>query len=274
MNAEIYFFSGTGNSYAVARDLSNRIQGKLIPAASLIHRESISSDAEVIGFVFPVYDFKPPGLIIECVNKFEDMDSKYIFAVCTYGIAPLKAIKVLDESVRENGGRLSSGFTVKMPHNGLGCGSFSQAHHEQMFEDWNRRLEEIGEYVNSGKEGRLETSSVVSSLILSGVLVRRVPFFVKLLKQVMMNGWDSLAFISNERCDGCGICKMVCPVDNIGIIDDRPSWSDHCVSCFACYHWCPKDAIQCGNSNMKMRQYHHPEARVVDIINQKDIGNQ
>jgi Pyruvate/2-oxoacid:ferredoxin oxidoreductase delta subunit len=271
MSAEIYFFSGTGNSFVVARDLSNKIQGTLIPAVSLIHRDSIRSDADVIGFVFPIYDFKPPGLVIECVKKIEGLDSKYIFTVCTYGIAPLKAIRVFDESLRANGGRLSSGFAVKMPHNGLGSGSFSQARHEQMFEDWKARLEEISEYVNSGKEGTLETSKVFSSLILSGVMIRRIPFLLKLSKQVMMKGWDSLAFVSNERCDGCGICKKVCPVDNIEIIDGKPLWSDHSVNCFACYHWCPKAAIQCGNSNMNIRQYHHPEARAVDIIRQKDV---
>ncbi len=273
MSAEIYFFSGTGNSLVVARDLSEKVQGTLIPAASLMHRDNITSEAAVIGFVFPIYDFKPPGLIIECVNKFKDLDSKYIFAVCTYGIAPLKAIKVFDESVRASGGKLASGFAVKMPHNGLGCGSFSQVQHDQMFEDWKRRREEISEYLNSGKEGTLEGSKVFSSLILSGVLVRRIPFFVRLLKQVMMKGWGSLGFVTNEGCDGCGICKRVCPVDNIDIIDGKPSWSDHCINCFACYHWCPKDAVQFGNANMKMSHYHHPEVRVADIIRQKDVGN-
>ena len=274
MSAEIYFFSGTGNSFVVAEDLSSRLQGTLIPAASLTHRENISSDADVIGFVFPIYDFKPPELVVDCVKKFEGLDSKYIFAVCTYGIAPLKAIKVFDESIRAKGGRLSSGFAVRMPHNGLGAGTFSHAQHERMFEVWKRKLEEISEYVNSGKEGTLEKSNMFSSLILSGALIRRIPFLLRLSKQVMTKGWDSLAFISNERCDGCGICKKVCPVDNIEIIDGKPSWSDHCVNCFACYHWCPKDAIQFGNSNMKIRQYHHPEARVVDIIGQKDAGNE
>lgn len=270
MTTEIYFFSGTGNSLVVARDLSDKIQGTLVPLVSLRHRARISSDAEAIGFVFPIYDFKPPGLVAEFVKKFEGLGSKYVFGVCTYGIAPLKAIKVFDESVRAGGGRLSSGFAVRMPHNGLGSGSFSQAQHERMFEDWKGRLEDISECVNSREERALETSNAFSSLILSGVMVRRIPFLVKLAKQVMMKGWDSLAFISNERCDGCGICEKVCPVDNIEIIGGRPAWSDHSVSCFACYHWCPKGAIQLENSNMNIRQYHHPEARAVDIIKQKN----
>jgi len=272
MTAEIYFFSGSGNSFVVARDLAEKLEAELIPAACLIGQDSISTDADIIGFVFPIYDFKPPGLMTELVKGFENLDSKYVFAVCTYGIAPLKAITVFDESVRANGGILSAGFAVKMPHNGLGSSSFSQAQHEIMFEDWKTRLEEISEYINSGKEGTLETSNVFSSLMFSGVLVRRIPFLVKLAKQVMVKGWDSLALISNERCDGCGICKKVCPVDNIEIVDNKPSWSDHSVGCFACYHWCPKDAIQFGHTNMNTRQYHHPEAKMTDIMKQKAVS--
>lgn len=274
MSTEVYYFSGTGNSFIVARDLSDKIDGTLIPAVSLLHRDSVSTDADTVGFVFPIYDFKPPELVIECVKKFTGIDSKYVFAVCTYGIAPLKAIKVFDESVRANGGRLSSGFAVRMPHNGLGSGSIPQASHEQMFGDCRARLEEISEYINSHKEGTLETSKVFSSLILSGVMIRQTPFLLKLAKQVIGQGWDSLAFVSNERCDGCGICAKICPVDNIEIIDGKPSWSDHSINCFACYHWCPKNAIQLGYSSMNMRQYHHPEARVADMIKQKDASDQ
>lgn len=273
MSVEICFFSGTGNSFVVARDLAGKMEGALVPAASLMHRESIRSDADAIGFVFPIYDFKPARPIIECVEKFENLAAKYVFAVCTYGISPLKAIDVFDESVREKGGRLSAGFAVKMPHNGLGSGTFSQAQHERMFEDWSARLEGIAECVNSRTEGGLERSSVFSSLILSGVVLKRIPFLVRLSRQVMMKGWDSLAFTSNERCDGCGICKRVCPVDNIEIVDGKPVWSDHSVNCFACYHWCPRNAIQLGNSDLNVRQYHHPEARVVDMVRQKDGGD-
>jgi len=88
-----------------------------------------------------------------------------------------------------------------------------------------------------------------------------------------MKGWKSLAFISNEKCDGCGICKKICPVDNIEIVDNKPSWSNHCEGCFACFHWCPKEAIQFGNTNMNIKQYHHPEAKIVDIMKQKTNVN-
>jgi len=273
MSKEIYYFSGSGNSFAVARDIAEKINAKLIPMASLIDQKNINTDADIIGFVFPIYDFKPPRLVIEFVKKLKNINLKYIFAVCTYGIVPLKVIKFFDQLIQSNGGRLSLGFAVKMPHNGLGSSSFSQAQHEIMFKNWKAKLDDISEYIIIGKKGKLETSDIFFSLILSGIYIKRIPFIMKLLKQVIMKGWKSLAFISNEKCDGCGICKNICPVDNIEMIDNKPSWSNHCEGCFACFHWCPKEAIQLGNTNMNIKQYHHPETKIVDIMKQKENVN-
>jgi len=273
MSKEIYYFSGSGNSFAVARDIAEKINAKLIPMASLIDQNNINTDADIIGFVFPIYDFKPPRLVIEFVKKLKNINLKYIFAVCTYGIAPLKVIKFFDQLIQSNGGRLSLGFAVKMPHNGLGSSSFSQAQHEIMFKNWKAKLDDISEYIIIGKKGKLETSDIFFSLILSGLFIKRIPFIMKLLKQAIMKGWKSMAFISNEKCDGCGICKNICPVDNIEMIDNKPSWSNHCEGCFACFHWCPKEAIQLGNTNMNIKQYHHPETKIVDIMKQKENVN-
>lgn len=63
MNIEIYYFSGTGNSLAVARDLAAKLNARLIPITTVMDRESIETDAERIGIVFPLYDFKPPTWI-------------------------------------------------------------------------------------------------------------------------------------------------------------------------------------------------------------------
>ena len=127
---------------------------------SIINQNSINTDADIIGFVFPIYDFKPPRLVIEFVKKLKNLNLKYIFAVCTYGIAPLKAIKFFDQLIQSKGGKLSLGFAVKMPHNGLGSNSFSQAQHEIMFKNWKTKLEVISKYIITGKKGKFETSNI------------------------------------------------------------------------------------------------------------------
>jgi len=61
MSTEIYYFSGTGNSFYVAKELQKRmIDSKLIPIVSLLKREIIDVHGETVGFVFPLHAMTVP----------------------------------------------------------------------------------------------------------------------------------------------------------------------------------------------------------------------
>ena len=73
----------------------------------------------------------------------------------------------------------------------------------------------------------------------------------------------------DEKCDNCGICEDVCPVDNIKFSKSKspgPTWQHHCINCLACYHHCPQEAIQLGKEE-QMQRYRHPEISLEEIIN-------
>jgi ferredoxin len=270
MSTEIYYFSGTGNSLSVARDIAATIDGRLIPVVSLLKQETITANADVIGIVFPVYDFKPPPIVLGFIRRLSELDSKYLFAVGTYGVMPYKAMKILDKEIRNCGGRLSLGFVVQMPHNAIGYRTISIDEQNEMFENWKRKLEVIAEYVRTRKKGILETRNVLIHFVFSGLIFRALPSLLALAWHITAKGWKSLEFVSDEKCDGCGICMKICPVDNIEMIDNRPSWSNHCASCFACLQWCPKESIQAGSMTVNMKRYHHPHVKISDIMKQKE----
>jgi NAD-dependent dihydropyrimidine dehydrogenase PreA subunit len=52
--------------------------------------------------------------------------------------------------------------------------------------------------------------------------------------------------IDNEKCDGCGFCTEVCPVDVIRLDGDRKPYIKYqeCWYCGACEKDCPKSAIK------------------------------
>jgi ferredoxin len=273
MSTEIYYFSGTGNSLSVARDIAETTNGKLIPVASVVKQEKINTSADIIGIVFPVHDFKPPLIVLECIRRLSEIDSKYLFAVGTYGVMPLNAMKILDKEIRACGGRLSLGFVVQMPHNAIGYKTITIDEQNKMFRNWKRKLEVITEYVHSRKKSIVETRNILFHFVFSGLIFKVLPSLLPLIWHITVKGWKSLAFISDEKCDGCGICMRICPVDNIEMIDNRPSWSNHCASCFACLQWCPKEAIQAGTITVNMKRYHHPHVKISDIMKQKEIVN-
>jgi len=262
---EIYYFSGTGNSLAVARDMAESLDAGLIPVTSMLNQEHIHSEAADIGFVFPIYDFKPPGVVEAFIQKLENVDTKYLFAVCTYGIAPAGSLKHLDEVIRSCGGYLSGGFAVGMPHSGVGGGALTQAERESMLENWKGRCEAMCEYISARKEGAIESGNLLLGFFHPRIL-RMMPSAFNLLLRMVLKGADSLALTASEACNGCGICASICPMKNIELVDDRPVWSDNCAGCFACLHWCPKEAISLGGLDMNIKPYHHPDVKISDMM--------
>ena len=48
-----------------------------------------------------------------------------------------------------------------------------------------------------------------------------------------------------SKCDACGSCVEVCPVEAITILDDHHAVIDpeECIECLACIDECPNEAI-------------------------------
>ncbi|MBL7084656.1 MAG: 4Fe-4S binding protein [Candidatus Omnitrophica bacterium] len=49
--------------------------------------------------------------------------------------------------------------------------------------------------------------------------------------------------INLEKCDGCGKCVEVCPVDAIKVEKEKAVVNDECVDCGTCVEECPNKAI-------------------------------
>lgn len=168
----IYYFSGTGNSYAVARDISEKLDGKMIPIAKLESSENIRVSENILGLVFPDYHSSLPNIVRRFINKLEDIQEIYVFGVCTYGGAgPGLTMMNLKEAIKNRQGELAAGFAVRMPYNyiipSLNFGNpiirvklntESQEKQQTKFSEWNKRLEEIVKFVEQRETGFFEAS--------------------------------------------------------------------------------------------------------------------
>lgn len=287
---EIYYFSGTGNSFAVARDIAQKTSGKLISIATVMDIGVIRPNSDVIGIVFPVYFawFGGIPLVLErFAKKLEGIEGKYIFAVCTYGNGTGPALAELSKLIEIRGGEVNAGFAVQMPYNyvmGSKLRTINTEKQQELFNIWKKKLEIICECVNTNKTCELETN-VSSAKGLIGLLLRMIKTSTK-LKQLYKSylqkqaGFSKICdvpftqilplmaknFHADEKCDGCGTCKKVCSVYNIGMSNNKPYWGHQCEQCFACLHWCPKGAIQFGTET-EGKRYHHPDVMLSDLIN-------
>ena len=281
MKTEIYYFSGTGNSLTVARDFADKSDGKSISMATVVNRESVSTGADVIGIVFPVYHGGVPNIVGRFISRMDDINNKYIFGVCTYGDEPGIAMKYLSRTIESRGGKLASGFAVKMPYNYIDFSrslrEVSVEEQQEMFKGWRKKLESIHKSVDARETGRFETSletlsKMVDTLRLREIVGKRV--WLKragFVEHTDLTFWECIqlmdsGFQYDEECNGCDICSKVCPVSNIKMIDNRPSWQHRCEQCFACLQWCPKEAIQFGSRTSGGKRYHHPDVKISDML--------
>lgn len=279
---EIYYFSGTGNSLVVARDIAEKMEGDLISIPSVIDKESITTDADIIGIVFPVYylgTVNIPLVVQRFVMKLDNISTKYIFAICTYGGGSGSTLTILDEMIQASSGHLSAGFGVQMPQNAFRKPFENKA---KLYKNWKeKKLPFIYEEVQAKKEGRFDNDGLFIGFTVT--IIEKMtklnflkPFFINPMKSTAKVSKDSnltmseliplmdRSYNTDENCTGCSTCSKVCHVHNIKMIDDKPVWQHHCENCLACIKWCPKKAIH-GYGELP-EGYHHPDVNVSDML--------
>ena len=50
--------------------------------------------------------------------------------------------------------------------------------------------------------------------------------------------------VNKDKCDACGSCAEVCPVDAIKIESTAVINEDECIDCGTCVDECPKEALE------------------------------
>lgn len=266
----IYYFSGTGNSLRTAVRIAEGIGGAEIVSVRCDAEAVPARDADVIGFVCPVYEWDMPGTMKEFVKRLAVNPNAYIFMVATYVAIHGRAFETMEQILSVKKAHLSYGYALRCVASQ--CTAYAPFPPEKLMIPYMER--------NMGRITREISERKNRAYPTMGWLARKL--YPKLMTPYMEveKEYDK-GFYTDERCVGCESCSKVCPTQNITFRQGHPVWNHHCHGCMACVAYCPTKAIQFKTPEAyrqlntvitrklclpkKRKRYHNPFIKAADL---------
>jgi Flavodoxins len=253
MSTTIYYFTGTGNSLTVAKDIATNLEdAEIIRICQNTLDGDLKPDSQNVGIITPVYFSGPPVIVKDFIEKLQVEKDAYIFAVATYGDSVAIVFSQIKKLLERKGLKLSGAFGVRMPHNFHA--PISPEKQEEYFKNEKEMTALIANNVKNNDN--VLTKSYAIKNITSGIIYNLT----------QRSGNFDKNFTIDDQCIGCTTCAKVCPANNIVMKDGKPQWQhkNKCQLCVACLQWCPKQAIQYGKT--KIPSYRHPNIKTNDLF--------
>lgn len=254
---QIYYYSATGNSLYVARFLEKFLPDTEIHSIpEALSRESISIEAECVGFVFPMHYFGLPLQVEEFLERLTLHDAQYVFAIATCGV-PYWGRPFMDAEAilaRKNQ-HINASWYLRLVSNYLP--------HRDTAADWRIRIRawlaerKLHKICNNIKNKQAHDTWQ----ILKGFCLRYHEEWRNRRQRI-----DESFICDRVKCTSCGICEGICPVNNIKRPEGFPVWQHQCVECLGCLHACPTEAIDYGEITKGRHRYRHKDIKRTDLL--------
>ncbi len=264
MKRIVFYFSATGNSLYVARQLAGE-SGEALSIPHLQKEGKLEFEADEIGIVQPLYGHMPPNIVREFISKAK-LKAGYFFTIFTFGMRKCSVVEVWDRESREAGYPMDYINTVLMADNWLH--HFDMTEQKMMDKHIPEQLSAIQQDLDNHRHWLQPTTNEERD-IHSG--------FLKMAHLTEQEGFRMDAherFAVNDDCIHCGICTKVCPRGNWSLRESRAQAEGVCDYCLACIHNCPKKTIHFNTSENPLltpevnpnARYRNPLVSVADII--------
>ena len=242
----ILYFTGTGNSGYVADRLAEALGEDEFSMNDAIREGRIESiEAERLIFVVPTYAWKIPRIVEEWIRKvsFANETPSWFVMTCggSIGGAPsYNSALCADKNLKYMGT-----WELVMPENYIAM--FDVPDEAESAAIIGRAEPQIDSMIELLREGNAfpEKKAGAGGKAMSKIV--NSCFFTFVVK--------ADKFRATDNCTGCGICAGLCPLNNIRIVDGKPSWGKECTHCMACICRCPSEAIEYGKKSVGKRRY-------------------
>ena len=261
MENAIFYFTGTGNSLKIAKDIGNNISNcNVISIAKNYSNVNDLNPTGIVGFVFPVFYCGFPKIVDEFMNKINLSNTSYVFIIAVYGA---------------DGGNGGCGQQAKsiFSNKNVKLNSFFYIKSVDNFIIWTWDVPSI--------EKQQKTHEIVSNKVnnISDIILNKKEFFDKSIVEYIgpiIFGYKRFIKTVNNRsnyfhirdnCNSCGICVKICPVKCIEM-GSKPKWlNGNCQFCLGCLHICPRKAINYKKVTLKRNRYRNPFIEIEEYNN-------
>lgn len=241
----IFYYTGTGNSYAAAAAAEDccRLTDIMECHEKGTVRFSVPQD-EALGFFLPVAGCGLPKLVRDWMGNLSfNGKPSYVYLVLTYsnhyGNAAVQSAELLSRA----GLGLDAFYTLPMPENNVIDHVIpSDEERDAVYEKAETQLKDIASRIAAK-----ERTGVFAEPGFPGAEERYASYLA-------MCRTDR--FTVDDRCVSCGICATRCPYHSIELIDGVPTWTgDLCTLCMGCMRC---GAVHYGNTTVGKKRYTHP----------------
>lgn len=252
MNADLYFFTGTGNALTAARIVADQLAGLMYNVRLWqVHRVSpvaLNTDTDLCGFLYPTHGFAPAPAMLSFLWRLPRTKKRMpafllntragmlFFGLHFPGLSgmalllPLLILFVKGYSVR-------GVLPLDMPSNWLSV-------HPPVSPTRAQKIRERCEPKVRSFARRIASGRLSFWRLLRDLPVDLSVFPISLLYALVGRFFLAKTFIHTDACNGCRLCIKSCPAQAIQDRGGYPYWTLHCESCMRCLNVCPQRAVQ------------------------------
>jgi len=234
--AKIIFFSGTGGTARVANQFKSSLEvhGYKVSISEIQKdTEHVSVDVNLLILVFAVHAFNAPKSVYEWIKKCSTKINTPAAVISVSGggemicntACRVRTVKLL----RKKGFTVTYENMVVMPCNVLIKTPEPVA--VKLLEVLPSKINDMVKDIISGKMRKSNVFLIDRFISLSGELEK---YFAN---------WFGKHIKPLNNCNGCGLCSVNCPVQNIEMSNGLPKYNNKCQLCMRCIYDCPNKAL-------------------------------
>ena len=246
----ILYFSGTGNSAFVAKQIGKHISDDVLNLFDKIRNKDytpMTSEKPWV-IVTPTYAWQIPEIVYEWLTKTRLKGNRKVYFVMTCGDSIGAACMQLKKLCKKKSLHYRGCAKIVMPENYIALfDAPGISATKKIIKEALPSILETANTISADKSIKDQTAHTIGQ-ILSGPVNRGFNrFYVKADK-----------FYAKDSCIACGKCETVCPLENISLYEGKPIWGKDCTHCMACICNCPTEAIEYGRTSYGKRRYKCP----------------